>query len=166
LDLDPTLLTLTSLGSNTVRWIEDGWLRFNCRANRYLLIRIVGSRSGGSDLLRLDLILSARLASYGSGRWAHGTAAPATGARLPRRRLARAGQTRPSRLSFGRYQALEVERGTEYSSGGLRGLNRAWVRAPHGKGGSGSLRPRERAHAEGGRKGEGARRGPYHAWKW
>jgi hypothetical protein len=82
------------------------------RVNRYLLIQIVGSRSGGSDLLRLDLISSARPASYGSGRWALGTAAPATGARLPRRSFAGVGRSRPSGLRLGLGQALENGDGT------------------------------------------------------
>jgi hypothetical protein len=127
-------------------------------ANRYLLIRIVGSRSGGSGLLRLDLILSARLASYGSGRWARGTAAPATGARLP---LAGAGQTRPSGLGFGRHQVLEIERDAENPSRGLGRLIRARVGDLHDEGGSGSRRQVGRARTEGDREGKGARRAPY-----
>jgi hypothetical protein len=130
-------------------------------ANRYLLIRIVGSRSSGSGLLRLDLILSARLASYGSGKWARGTAAPATGARLPRRRLAGAGQTWPSGLGFGRHQVLEIERDAGNPSRGLGRLIRARVGDLHGEGGSGSRRQVGRARTEGDREGKGARRAPY-----
>jgi hypothetical protein len=116
--------------------------------NRYLLIRIVGSRSGGSDLLRLDLILSAHLASYGSGRWARGTAAPATGARLPRRRLAGDGRSWPSGLHPGRDQVLEVEHDMGNSSRRSGRRTRARVGDPHGEGGSGR-RTRRRARVPG-----------------
>jgi hypothetical protein len=45
---------------------QERTAQIQARVNRYLLIQIVGSRSGGSDLLRLDLISSARFASHGS----------------------------------------------------------------------------------------------------
>jgi hypothetical protein len=85
------------------------------------------------------------------------------GAQLPRRRFAGAGLSWCSGLGFERDQTLEVEHDVGNSSMHSRGRIGARFRASHGEGGSGSRRQGERAHAEGERKGEGARRDPYHA---
>jgi hypothetical protein len=84
------------------------------------------------------------------------------GARLPRRRFTGDGRSWPSGLHPGGGQALEVEHDVVNSSRRSRRRIRARVGAPHGEGGSGSRRQGGRARAEGERKGEGARRDPYH----
>jgi hypothetical protein len=84
--------------------------------------------------LRLGLILSVRLRSYGSGLLDARAAEGVAGARLPRRCFAGAGLSWPSGLHPGRGLALEIEHNAVNTSRCSRKLISARIRAPHGGG--------------------------------
>jgi hypothetical protein len=123
------------------------------RSNWYLATRTLGSRSGGSNLLWHDLILSVRFGSHGSGLMDAQGGGTVAGIPFPWRRFAGVGRSRPSGLHFGRGLAREVEHDTAYTSRYLRRPIRVRVGAPHGGGGTGSRQRVELACSEG--KGEG-----------
>jgi hypothetical protein len=73
---------------------------------------MLGSRSGGSDLLWHNLILTVRFGSYSPGQMGARDGGAVAGIRFPRRRFTGVGRSRPSGLGFGQGRAREVEHDT------------------------------------------------------